>query len=118
MNTRFLICLLAVVVIVAASSSTADARRRGPSPAQIKAAQEKQKAAAEQVQAYEAAKVKKDKEVLAKYDLNKNGKIDSTEQASWDKYWREVHLGKTPHPYTEIKIDSASNKTSTTKSTK
>ncbi len=33
-----------------------------------------------------AAQQKKDQETLARFDLNKNGKIDSPEKPAWDKF--------------------------------
>ena len=44
----------------------------------------------------------KDQETMSKFDLNGNSKIDANEKPAWDKYWREVKLGKQPHPYDSI----------------
>jgi hypothetical protein len=56
-----------------------------------------------------AAQQKKDQETMARFDLNKNGKIDSSEKPAWDKFWREVRTGKTEHPYASLDLTSKSS---------
>jgi hypothetical protein len=89
--------------------------RGGPSPAQKKAQQEKAQEAAAMQKALLKARADKDKEILKRFDLNGNGKIDGTESGPWDKYWREVKLGTIPHPYSEIKLDKPAAKTASKK---
>ena len=45
-----------------------------------------------------AAQQKKDQETMARFDLNKNGKIDASEKPAWDKFWRDVRTGKSRAP--------------------
>lgn len=95
---------LAVVIALSASLSIASVAeaRGGPSPAQKKAMQ--QYVQQQQLQAQNLAKAqqKRDKELMDRFDLNKNGKIDVAEKPYYDKYWRDVKLGKAPHPYSTI----------------
>src|SRR5581483_7547851 len=84
-------------------ASSAQARGRGMSPAQKKAIQEKLQQQQQLQQNMEKAKAKKDQEVMDRFDTNKNGKIDPSEKTGYDKFWRDVRLGKTPHPYDTIK---------------
>ena len=95
----------------------AQARRRGPSPQQIKAAQEKQRAEQEAAQKYQAALDAKRREVFDRYDLNKNGKIDGTEKPMYDKYLREVKLGKQPDPLLAIPYPKVETKSTSKPST-
>jgi hypothetical protein len=81
-------------------------RRRGPSPAQKEAKKEAQQEKTEAAKALAKAQQAKDKEILKRFDVNKNGKIDGAESGPWDKFWRDVKLGNTPHPYSTIKIDA------------
>jgi type II secretory pathway pseudopilin PulG len=94
-----------VVLLALASwtimSLSAEARR-GPSKQQIQALQQQQQQQQQMAVNLEKAKQKKDDEVMKRFDLNKNGKIDSNEKAPFDKYWRDVRLGKEPHPYASI----------------
>ena len=109
--------ILAVAVafscLLSFAGNMAEARgSRGPSAAQIKAAQAKVKAQQEAQQAYQAAYDKRTKEIFNRYDLDKNGKLDSTEKPSFDRYWREVKLGKADDPYANLKVETP--KTTTT----
>jgi hypothetical protein len=95
---------LAVVIGLSGSlfiASIAEARG-GPSPAQKKAMQQ----AMQQQQLMQTnlakAQQKRDKELMDRFDLNKNGKIDVSEKPAYSKFWRDVNLGKTPHPYSTI----------------
>lgn len=114
--TKLAFCVLPALAIIVLLGSEAQARgRRGPSPAQIKAMQEQLKAQQEAEQKYQAAVQAKFKEVLDRYDLNKNGKIDGTEKPAYDKYLREVKLGKQadpilaiPYPKVEVKKSGSS----------
>ena len=91
-----------VAGLALAAPDQAFARRGGPSPQQIKAMQQYMQQQ-QQMQANLAkAQQKKDSEVIARFDTNGNGKIDSNEKPAWDKYWREVKAGKQPHPYASI----------------
>ena len=89
--------------------------RRGPSAAQVRAAMQKYQQYMQQQQNLANAQVKKDKETIARFDTNGNGKIDSNEKAPWDKFWREVREGKQPHPYAAITANDIKPKTTTTK---
>jgi hypothetical protein len=102
---------VAVAILLTLGIGSAEARRGGPSAAQIAAMKAKAKEQQEQAAALEAAKTKKSQEILNRYDLNKNGKIDGTEHPAWDKYWREVKLGKEPDPYSDLKIEKPTSTT-------
>lgn len=107
--------LLSVLLLTCLLAPEAQARgRRGPSPAQIKAAQEKHKAEQEAEQKYQAALAAKQKEVLDRFDLNKNGKIDGAEKPLYDKYLREIKLGKQPDPLAAVPYPKVETKSSTT----
>ncbi len=97
-----LTALLAVALFVTA---TAEAQRgRGNSQALKQMQQQQQQMMAYQAE-YQKEMAKKDAEILAKYDLNKNGKIDPNERAAFEKYLRDVKSGKEPDPYASIKVD-------------
>ncbi len=100
--TRFALLVLPAMAIVSFLADEAQARRRGLSSAQIKAIQAQQKAEEEAEQKYQAAVYAKYKEILDRYDLNKNGKIDGTEKPMYDKYIRDIKLGKQPNPILQI----------------
>ena len=84
------------------------AARRGISQAQIKALQKKMQQQQQMQQGLSKVQADRDKETMSKYDLNSNGKIDANEKPAWDKYWREVNMGKQPHPYSTITADEVS----------
>lgn len=95
-------CWLPALVLLLLAAPEAQARRGYPSAAQIRAAQEQQRAQEEAEQKYQAALAAKRKEVLDRYDLNKNGKIDGPEKPLFDKYLREIKLGKQPDPLLQV----------------
>ncbi|HEX4130886.1 MAG TPA: hypothetical protein VHZ24_12660 [Pirellulales bacterium] len=113
MNRRILVTLAVGVAasLLLSANDQAMARRRGPSKAQVAAQKEKRDETAAMKAAVAKAQKGKDAELMKKYDLNKNGKIDGGEKPAWDKYWREVETGKTAHPYSTIKIDKDDLKT-------
>jgi hypothetical protein len=76
--------------------------RGGPSPAQKKAMQQYMQQQQLMQQNLAKAQQKRDKELMDRFDLNKNGKIDVAEKPTYDKFWRDVKSGKQPHPYSTI----------------
>ena len=76
--------------------------RGGMSTAQKKAIQAQMQQQQQMQQNLTKAQQKKDQELMDRFDNNKNGKIDPSEKTAWDKYWRDVRLNKTPHPYSTI----------------
>ena len=122
MNARrtFVVALTFGLLALSFGPSAALARRSGPSSAQIAAMKKQQQEQLQQQQNYQKAVQKRDAEVMARFDLNKNGKIDSNEKAPFDKYMRDIRLGKEPSPYAsitaeEIKGTTADAKKTTTK---
>ncbi|HEY5314026.1 MAG TPA: EF-hand domain-containing protein [Pirellulales bacterium] len=95
---------MAVVIALVGSlllASNAEARG-GPSPAQKKAMQQYIQQQQQMQQNMAKAQQKRDKDLMDRFDLNKNGKIDVSEKTAYNKYWRDVRLGKIPHPYANI----------------
>lgn len=112
---RRITIVVGALIAIGLTTGIAEARRRGPSKAQLAAQKEKKEQAAAMKAAVSKAQKAKDAELMKKYDLNKNGKIDGNEKPSWDKFWREVDLGQIPHPYSTIKLDKDDLKTSASK---
>jgi hypothetical protein len=105
-NVR-LCAVLAVAFVAGIGIATPDAEARrgrsGPSPQQIAAMKKAMAQQAEMEKKLAAAQQKKDQQTIARFDLNGNGRIDGPqEKGPWDKFWREVNLGKTAHPYASI----------------
>lgn len=105
------VALTSVIAIAMTMILALDAHARGsrgPSPQQVKAAQEQMKQQQAMQAEYAKAQQKADADTIKRFDSNMNGKIDGTEKAAWDKYWRDVKSGKVAHPYASIKITPAS----------
>jgi hypothetical protein len=114
------IAALAAAFITLGLASPA-AARRGYSRGQIQALQKKMQQAQQQQQGLSKVEAQRDQEMMSKYDLNGNGKIDGAEKPAWDKYWREVKLGNQPHPYstiTQAEVSKAANPSSKSSSKK
>lgn len=108
-SVRLCVVLATVAFVAGVGLATftreAQARRgrRGPSPQQIAAMKKQMQEQAEMQQNLYKAQQRKDQQVIAQFDLNGNGRIDGpTEKGPYDKFWREVELGKKPHPYSFI----------------
>ena len=117
-NVRLCVVLAAVAFVVGLGLAEAQARRGrgGPSPQQIAAMKKQMQQMAEQQQLLMQAQQKKDQQVIAQFDLNGNGRIDGpAEKAPFEKFWREVELGKKPHPYASITANDLKKPTTTTK---
>lgn len=103
-QSRSILCALALasLAFLSGPSGRVEARGGGGNQSQVKLLL----AQAEMNAKIAAAQKKKDQEILARFDLNKNGKIDTTEKPAWDKFWRDVRTGKTPHPYDSLDLTS------------
>jgi hypothetical protein len=104
--------ILTVAILSGLCVSPAAAQRGRPSSAQMKQMQQQQQQQQQNMYGIQLVLEKRQKEVLAKYDLNGDGKLDAKEKPSYDKYMREVRSGKQPNPFdpstvTQQDIDAA-----------
>ncbi len=91
---------------------TPAAAQRRMSSAQMKQMQQMQQQQQQNQYGLQLVLQKRQKEIYAKYDLNGDGKLDAKEKAPFEKYKREVTLGKQPNPLdptsvTQQEIDAA-----------
>jgi hypothetical protein len=107
-NHLWAICGLAFVILGLLCCSDQQAQGRGRSGGNQQVMKMMQAQAQMNVQ-ITAAQQKKDQETMARFDLNKNGKIDASEKPAWDKFWREVRTGKAEHPYASLDLTSKSS---------
>lgn len=103
LSRQLLLIVIASTALVTLAINDVHARRGGGmSTAQKKALMEQMQKQQQYQQNVATAKQKKDKQTFDRFDLNKNGKLDPNEKPAWDKFWRDVRLGKEPHPYSTI----------------
>ena len=78
-------------------------RRLGPSPQQVKKMQEDMQFQQQEMMRVQAEMAAKDKEIMARFDEDGNGKLFGKEKAKYDAYMRDVRFGREPNPYAGIK---------------
>ena len=90
----------------AASADTAFAQRRGrrgPSPQQIKAMQEQMQYQQQEMIRVQTETAAKEKELVAKFDENGDGKLVGKERSMYDAHLRDIRFGRAPNPFADIK---------------
>ena len=96
------IIVASAAIASAVSPVTAEAarpRRRGPSPAQIKKMEYRQR----EVMRVQSEVAAKEREVFQKFDENGDGRLLGPERSKYDKHLYEIRTGKVPSPLADIK---------------
>lgn len=84
-------------------SEAARPRRRGPSPAQVKKMQEEMAYRQQEMIRVQTETAAKEKELVAKFDENGDGKLFGAEKAKYESHLRDVRFGRAPNPFADIK---------------
>jgi hypothetical protein len=97
---------VAVGIGCLACADVAEAQRgrsRGPSQQQIRQMQQQMQRQQQEMMRVQAEMAAKDKEIMARFDEDGNGKLFGKEKAKYDAYMRDVRFGREPNPYAGIK---------------
>jgi|LakMenEpi03Aug12_release.lakeMendotaPanAssembly.Ray.scaffolds.fasta_scaffold219336_2 hypothetical protein len=78
-------------------------RGRGPNPQQTKKMQEEMQFQQQEMQRVQNEVAAKEKELLAKFDENGDGKLSGAERSKYDKHLRDIRFGREPNPFADIK---------------
>lgn len=99
-----MIIRVACVAAILAACSVADARprRRGPSPAQIKAKQEQMAYMQLEMVRYQGEIAQKNQEIYKSFDQDGDGVLRGGEKSRYDKHMHEIETGKAPSPFAAI----------------
>ena len=102
MSRRFTILCCLVAILAHCGISEAYPRRRGPSPAQIKAMQEQAAYMQLEMVRYQAEIAQKNEEIYKSFDQDSDGALRGGEKSRYDKHMHEIQTGKAPSPYATI----------------
>lgn len=109
--------LLLSLVVLATSTPPAFARGRGVNPYVRRMMQQQQKWFAQQMQAMQKQQEAEYKVFMARFDTNRNGRIDGKERAPAERYLRKLDAGEDPDAGTRNLNKRASRKSSTNRRT-
>lgn len=94
--------LLIALSLALAPVGAAAQRRRGPSPAQIKAMQEQAAYMQLEMVRYQAEIAEKNVEIYKSFDQDGDGQLRGGEKSRYDKHVHEIQTGKAPNPFAAI----------------
>jgi len=78
-------------------------RRRGPSQQQIKTMQEEMQYQQMEIMRVQQETAAKEKEMMAKFDENGDGKLYGKEKSKYESHLRDIRFGRAPNPFADIK---------------
>ena len=102
MHLRAFLCCLALILIQGRDAEAFQRGRRGPSQAQIKAAQEQMAYTQLEMIRYQAEVAKKNQEIYTSFDEDGDGTLHGPEKSRYDKHMHDIQTGKAPNPLAGI----------------
>lgn len=97
--------VVGVVALASLAVTTAEAarpRRRGPSPAQIKAMQDQMAYMQLELARYQGEIAGKNQEIYTSFDEDGDGVLRAAEKSRYDRHMQEIRSGKAPNPFASI----------------